>query len=404
MARRLDNWIDQYVAYASVSEAPKIFHFWAGVSALAGALRRHVWFDQTKFQWYPSFFIVFVAPPGIATKSTTADGSMDLLREIPGIRFGPDEVTWQSLVTSFAGASESFQVGDQWFPQSPITICASEFGMYMDFKDTKMVNLHITLWDGRKQFEKQTKTSGNDMVEAPWINLLACTTPQWINSNMDANTIGGGFTSRCIFVYGDKKERPVAYIKDMIEANMGEGYAQLRQDLIHDLEHIAVNLVGEFTLTPEAKEWGKEWYANLWENVYNLENEDWVNNYLARKQAHLHKLAVVISAAQRDDRSITYDDIRLAELMLNTTEDNAAKVFAKIGRTEESIQADKILRAIEIKKTMPYTEVLKLSQTYFPNGRDFEGIIASFTRAGQVQIVSGPGGVLSLNYTGDPTI
>ena len=152
MTRKLSHWINSYVDYASVSEAPKIFHFWAGVSAVAGALRRKVWFDQIKFKWYPSFYIIFVAPPGVATKSTTADGSMDLLREVPGIKFGPDEVTWQQLVVAFAAANESFPVGDEWLPMSPITILASEFGMLMDFEDSKMVNLFITLWDGRKQF------------------------------------------------------------------------------------------------------------------------------------------------------------------------------------------------------------------------------------------------------------
>jgi hypothetical protein len=400
MPRRLANWLESYVKYAGVSEAPKIFHFWAGVSAIAGALRRHVWFDQIKFKWYPSFYIIFVAPPGIATKSTTADGSMNLLREVPGIKFGPDEVTWQSLVTSFAASSESFQVGDLWYPQSAITIVASEFGMYMDFKDTKMVNLHITLWDGRNQFEKQTKMSGNDLVEAPWINLLACTTPQWIHSSMDANTIGGGFTSRCVFVFGDKKEQAVAYIKNQIREQSIGDYEQLKLDLIHDLEDIAVNLLGEYVLTPEAEAWGEGWYKNLWEKLYITENEDYVNNYLARKQAHMHKLAMILAAAQSDNLIITYDNLRLAETMLDATEANMKKVFARVGRTEDSIQSDKILTAIAAKGEMPYQEAYRLSQIYFPNGKDFEGILSSFIRAGQLQLVANAAGQMVLRYTG----
>lgn len=396
MPRRLENWINSYVEYASISEAPKIFHFWAGVSAVAGALRRHVWFDQIKFQWFPSFFIVFVAPPGIATKSTTADGSMDLLREVPGIHFGPDEVTWQSLVTTFAASSESFRIGDDWYPQSPITILASEFGMYMDFKDTKMVNLHITLWDGRKRFEKQTKGSGNDMVEAPWINLLACTTPQWIASNMDANTIGGGFTSRCIFVYGDKKERPIAYLKNQAAFD----YSKLRADLIHDLEWMATNLVGEYKLDADAEAWGEDWYQHLWSTTYSLDNADWINNYLARKQAHLHKLAMVVAASQRDEMVITLGDLRLAEGMLNSTEDSAHFVFSKVGKSEEAQQATRLLELVAKKGEISYKEFYRLSQTFFPNGRDFEGILASFTRAGQLVLVAGASGEMVIRYVG----
>lgn len=391
MPRRLTNWLDSYVQYASISEAPKIFHFWAGVSAVAGALRRHVWFDQVKFQWFPSFFIIFVAPPGIATKSTTADGSMDLLREVPGIHFGPDEVTWQSLVTTFSEAAEDFAIGEVWYPQSPITILSSEFGMYMDFRDTKMVNLHITLWDGRKRFEKETKGSGKDSVNAPWINLLACTTPQWIATNMDANTIGGGFTSRCIFVYGDKKERPIAYLKNQAKFD----YSSLRDDLIHDLEWIATKVLGEYILDADAELWGEEWYARLWGETYTTDNEDWVNNYLARKQAHLHKLAMVIAASRRDEPTITLDDLLLAEEMLNSTEESAHLVFAKIGKSEEAQQASKLLEFIMKKGEIDYKELYRLSQSYFPNSKDFEGILQSFVRAGQVEIgVSGRAAVV----------
>lgn len=252
--------------------------------------------------------------------------------------------------------------------------------MYMDFKDTKMVNLHITLWDGRKRFEKQTKGSGNDMVEAPWINLIACTTPQWIASNMDANTIGGGFTSRCIFVYGDKKERPIAYLKNQAQFD----YTQLRADLIHDLEWMATNLLGEYILDADAEAWGEVWYQHLWEKTYSLENADWINNYLARKQAHLHKLAMVVAASQRDERTLTLGDLKVAETMLNSTEDSAHFVFSKVGKSEEAQQSLRLLEVVQKRGEVPYKDLYRLSQTYFPNSRDFEGILQSFIRAGQV--------------------
>lgn len=321
---------------------------------------------------------------------------MDLLREVPGIHFGPDEVTWQSLVSTFAESAESFQIGDDWYPQSPITILASEFGMYMDFRDTKMVNLHITLWDGRKRFEKQTKGSGNDMVEAPWINLLACTTPQWISANMDENTIGGGFTSRCIFVYGDQKERPIAYLKNQLNFD----YGGLRSDLIHDLEWIATKLLGEYRLTLDAEAWGEEFYANLWANTYSLENQDWVNNYLARKQAHLHKLAMVIAASQRDELIITVEDMQLANAMLGTTEDSAHFVFAKVGKSEEVRQAAMLLEAVRRAGQLPYKEFFRLAQNYFPDSKVTEGIIASFAKAGQITPIAVEG-VMHFRYTGD---
>ena len=56
-------------------------------------------------------------------------------------------------------------------------------------------------------FKKISKHAGNDDVVNPWINIIACTTPAWIAGNFPEYMIGGGFTSRCVFVYADAKER-----------------------------------------------------------------------------------------------------------------------------------------------------------------------------------------------------
>lgn len=78
--------------------------FISGLSlAIAGALRRKVWIDQAYFKWYSNFYIIpLVAPPGIVSKSTTAGIGMSILREVPGVNFGPDVVTWPAFVEAFA--------------------------------------------------------------------------------------------------------------------------------------------------------------------------------------------------------------------------------------------------------------------------------------------------------------
>lgn len=404
MTRKLGDWLTAYVEFASISEAPLLYHFWSGVAAMSGALRRHVWFDQIQFQWYCGFYLVFVAKPGVATKSTATGNAMNLLKAIPDIHFGPDEVTWQQLVTSFANSRQSFQIGDMYYPQSAITIFASEFGMLMDFKETKFVNLLITMWDGLRGFRKETKRSGTDEVEAPFVSLIAATTPQWIDANMDANTIGGGFTSRCIFVYADKKAKRVAHIKTAISRSgfkSREEYEERLRDLVHDLEHISMNLLGEYTMTPEAEAWGEAWYEKVCDEMERGDNPDYISNYLSRKQAHLYKLAMILAAARRDDMLIHLEDLQLALTMLDATEADFKKVFSRVGRSEESIEADKLLNLIRGKGEMPYKEVYKMSRVYWPNGRDFEGVLASFIKAEQVRFYVSPGdGVPTIKYIG----
>lgn len=362
-------------------------HFWAGVSTVAGALRRKVWIDMKRFHWYPSFYISFVGPPGIIAKSTTIDVAMNLLRQVPDIKFGPNSVTWQALVTSFAASSQAFEYNGEWHPMSPLTLVASELGSLINLQDKDMVNLLIELWDGKKSYEKITKMSGNDTIEAPWINILAGTTPHWIADNMPQAMIGGGLSSRCIFIYADTKDKYVAYVDEQIKIDDPVVQAQLTQDL----EQIAM-LVGPFTISEPARVWGRAWYERFWRDASSRMDDQMLEGYAARKQTHLHKVAMIMSVSRGDSLTIIPEDLELANQMLEDIETDMPRVFAHIGRTEDSLQAARFIDFIHKKGTISYAEAYRMIHAHFPDFRDFEGILAGAVRSGQVLMDPTPAG------------
>lgn len=389
MSRIFDDWLPAFLEYASVTEAPKRMHFWSGVGAIAGALRRKVWIDMIRFRWSPSFYVIYVAPPGIVAKTTTADIGMDLLRSVPGIKFGPDVVTWQSLVTSFARASESFLYNGEYHPMSPITLVASELGNLINLQDKDMVNLLITLWDGRKRFDKETKMSGNDTIEAPWVNLQGCTTPHWVAENMPPSMIGGGLSSRCVFVYADEKEKYVPYVDEAVRPDD----SVLRESLLNDLEHIAVNLCGPYLITEDARVWGRSWYIKFWKEAKLRMDDQMLQGYAARKQTHLHKLAMIISASRGDSLIITQEDLEVSNLMLMEIEGDMQKVFSRIGQSEEALHVEQFVMHVKRKGKIKYEEAYKMIHSYFPDFRDFEGIVAGLVRSGQLTVFTQTDGV-----------
>lgn len=396
MSRRLKDWLTSYKEFTAHTEAPQIMHFFSGVAAIAGALRRKVWIDHGTFRWYPSFYIILVAPPGIVAKSTTSGIAMDLLRAVPGIKFGPDIITWPALVTAYAGASEAFQIEDEWHPMSPLVFHASEFGNLVNPQDREMINLLIELWDGRNKLEKVTKLNGNDTIEAPWISLIAGTTPHWIADNMPQSTIGGGFTSRCIFVYAEEKSKYCAFPRMALPKD----FARRKADLIHDLEHISVNLAGEYSFTKEAVEWQQIWYEHLWKVQAPDASSSSVEGYLARKQTHLNKLAMIFAASRRDELVLIEEDFVLADLMLKSIEVDLEKVFSRIGKTKEAAEVDKLLAFIRKKGKVEYYEAYRVVHSYFQNARAFEGIISGAIRAGYVNLEQN-GVKLFVSWAGD---
>lgn len=377
MPRLLPDWIKSYLSYTEGTEPPRMVHFFVAVSALAGALRRHVWIDMKRFKWYPNFYIILVAPPGVISKTTTMDHGLDLLKAVPDIKFGPDVITWQALTKRFAEAKEEFLFGDEFIPQSAMTLASGEFGNLINPLDKDMVNLYISLWDGRSGFEKETKMSGNDSISAPWINMIGCTTPYWIADNFPESMVGGGFVSRCIFIYCDEKDKLVAWPDEVVR----EDHENLRQALIHDLEYISQNLIGPMKLTHEAREWGRAWYENLWRKIAKEASTDQLQGYIARKQGHLVKLALILSISEDDSMEITERHMQIAELMLRETEASAPKVFGRIGQTPQARNADKIVEYVKRYGKVPYATVLRYALPFFPDGHEFESILKALIDA-----------------------
>lgn len=330
--------------YSGASEAPDKMHFWTAISTIAGALRRRVWIDQGIFQWTPNFYIIFVAPPGVVSKSTTMSIGMNLLKQLDGVKFGPDAVTWQALTMSLAEANEQVLMPNgQFYPMSCITIASSELGSFLNPKDREMVDVLTDLWDGQlKVWEKRTKTQGSDKIENPWINVAACTTPGWIADNVPESIIGGGFASRCVFVYAREKRRLVPYPGMELHPEFDE----LGRKLVHDLEAISL-LRGGFILSPEALEFGREWYESHNKNKPMHLNNERFGGYLSRKQTHIHKLAMVLSAAYKDELVITKQDLEMASEIVTALEADMPQVFELIGIQGQAKHSGAVLSVVK---------------------------------------------------------
>jgi hypothetical protein len=184
-----------------------------------------------------------------------------------------------------------------------------------------------------------------------------------------------------VFVYAEAKERYVAYPQDNLPRDLGA----LKAKLLEDLEQIAMKCVGEYELSKEAKRWGEQWYEKHYkgDRPKNLD-DDRFGGYFARKQTHIHKLAMVLAASQRDEMVITAEDLQLANTMVTDLEPDMAMVFSKIGKTDDSFYADRLINFVRRQgpEGCPYQEVFRFVYSQFPSLRDFEDIFAGCVRAG----------------------
>jgi len=387
MARHFSNWLKAYVAHTSASEAPDIFHFWTGVVTVGGALRRRVWKDELIFQWVPNFYVILVAPPGIATKSTSISLGMRLLRQVDGIHFGPESMTWQALGESLSTAQEYFDFIDEdgnisTLPMSCLTISISELGTFLRTDDAQLVSFLTRMWDGQKEpFKHKTKTSGDIDVENPWLNVIGATTPSWMRTHFSENLVGEGLTSRVVFVYAEEKRKYVAYPSKVVKS---ADYAETEKKLVEDLKEIA-SLAGPYRLTPEAEAWGEDWYKKHYTARAAHLSSDRFSGYIARKQTHLHKLAMVLAAAKRQKLLIEKEDLEEADLILGDTEKSMLKVFESVGLVDEARHVASLQAFVRGYGFLPADELRRLTQTTMTE-KDFKQALRIAVEGGLVAI------------------
>ena len=165
--------------------------------------------------------------------------------------------------------------------------------------------------------------------------------------------IGGGFTSRTIFVYAEEKRKLVAYPSHHLPSD----FHKLREDLIHDLELISTDLIGEVSLTKEAREWGEKWYEEHYRKLRENPPDERFASYAARKQTHLHKLAIIYAVSERHSLEIEKEDLIFAEKLLTAMEEDMPKVFDKIGQTKITRVVSEVLALLKAKRVVPIKEI-----------------------------------------------
>jgi hypothetical protein len=386
--RKCPNWLiafNQWVAPRA--ESPENFIFWAGVFTISSALRRRVFIGQkTLGGWtcYPHTYTMFVAPPGMR-KTTTMGFAIELLSSVDTLTKPPTLVTKEALVD---GIIQS--------PDSSLYLAIEEFSDLIMKGGKEMYELLTSLFDAKKELSVGTMMRGREGTERPCVNMLAATTPEWISANMPAAAIGGGFASRVMFIYENQiRNKGLLRKKVMQDFN----FEAFKIGLVQDLNHIAENISGEFTLTPEAEEFVEQWYQ---ETDFSKENKK-LQGYYQRKPTHLLKLAQIISISYKDELVITKQDLEVGLGILKGAEKNLLRVFEGVGKNTYSLEMADLADFIKAVGEVPESELLEHFKTSAEPNK-LQELINGLVLMRQIGKSPTQGGGWTIKYTGGATI
>jgi hypothetical protein len=273
--------------------------------------------------------------------------------------------------------------GDQTY-HSSLTIFSTEFTVFLGYHNQELIAALCEWYDCHNRWVYETIARKKEEVVGVWVNLFAGTTPDAIQASLPIESIGGGLTSRIIFVVEEKRAKLV------IVPTITEEQLKLQQMLVYDLE--AINrLSGPMQYTEGFLNVYSDWcrYADTHRPFYDKK----FDGYCGRRRKHLITLSMVCCASRGDEMIMTSEDIDRAIYLLTEVEVKMGKVFKGMGRSSIS---DLINDAVVYVTNSPVPDIpLFQFAKYFEGDMDkleMERVIMTLEAMNTVKICKAPGG------------
>jgi hypothetical protein len=338
--------------YVEETEAPRVFWLWSGISTIASALQRKIWLPFGMEMLYPNMYILLVADPGECRKGAPLSFSKKILQDI-GVAVFADSPTKRALTKDLdeVRKNQFFYMPGSQVPvvHSSMTVVSKEFASLLAVNPKEIIEVLTDLWDSHDEWEYKTSDKGKDKLYRVCINSFIGTTPRWLTSNLPPEAIGGGFTSRIIFVYAREKYKWLA----MPPTPNSKLYEQLK----HDLKTIN-SLVGEFKFTSAAEDLYNNWYQTIKDKTKDL-SDDRLRGNLARLHTNVLKASMCLKLAYSNELILDEADLKKAITIVEASLANAGEALGGHGSSRTAAGVERILRQVQLIGKISFTALLR---------------------------------------------
>lgn len=325
-------------------------------------------------------FIALSGPSG-SRKNTAIDVMKEMLEEIQ-VPISP-LASRRGLAKAMEAAKRDavWPATGDFIVHSSLALIAEELVVLLGRDSQDMIE-HLVHWYDCKDHKYITNSQGVDDVTGPCLTIIGGITPELIQAKMPKEAIGGGLFSRMLFIYAARKgklvEIPFLTKEDKV----------LREKLIHDLNEIRL-MVGKFTVDERFIELYVPWYrahdqSSLFRNTV-------LASYTERKQVHLFKICMALSASRGESFIITGEDFHRALSFLALAEQEMLKPFIGFGKNELAQSTAQILAAIAYDKE---TYLSKLLNEFYRDltREDLVKVLYALQQMGEINLESLKGG------------
>lgn len=271
-----EGFLRDYVNFAEpLTEAPLQYHIATALSLMATCLGRNVYLNEGATEYYPNLYILVIGESGITRKSTATGLAKKFLANID-----------PTLVLGSLGSKECFL--ESYRNNYCHLIVFDELRMLLDNAEkaygTGIITDFTMLWacPPSHRFEFKSMPEEDREIKNPTLNILSCTTPDWLM--IKEHNIGGGFLGRFLPIFSTKpvKRMPIRPKMDLDEFDR----------LIRELKRIR-EIKGEYSWEPEAQKLFEGLYNELMDGLEKEDDKAKLQPYWSRIDTHIRKLAMI---------------------------------------------------------------------------------------------------------------
>ena len=302
---------------------------------------------------YPNMYVVLVGPSGKCRKGTAMGPGMRFIREM-GLKIAAESITREALIRELKQSNDTqvdVKTGDM-FLHASLTIYSQELTVFLGYNNQALMADLTDWYDCRDTWTYRTKNMGTDEIIGVWVNLIGATTPELLQTTLPRDAIGGGLTSRIIFVfeYNKSKVTPADF--------QTKEERELQKTLLADLEKICI-MSGEFKCTERFIEKYTQWYL-----AYSMGKPPFDDyrfaGYLERRPTHLRKICMILSASRSSEMVIDEVDFDRALEILEMTEKKMPYTFSGVGRSDKADIMHRIMGTISTHGEIDEGDLLRM--------------------------------------------
>lgn len=433
---------ERWRKYTEPLPSPESYINWSWYYIVAAALQRRVWMGSENQQLFPNMYVILVGPPGTGKGLVLREvtnllryWTLDMGQTVNSnlAKTDSEKAQVQALVeTNLANATKAEYQGQgkgkETIKPLLIPVCADAITFealvlavgksyaYIQYRDTSKephrilpyghssqsfvlqelsslmrkrtndtINLILGLYDCPKVYDYITITRQTDRIRCGCLNIIAGTTPSFMQSTFDEGLVGEGFTSRTFYIYAPKNRFNVAMFSS-------ETTGEQQECLTHLQEHIRklTSLYGPVKMAPGAQEWFQEWWDTFCKTGDYANKSPEMVPYYARLNIHVMKLAMCLLFGEdasvdewgKPAGQITIELLKAAISILRKEEVNMHHALVLEGNNPIAKFASKILETL---RTRPSNHVeLRVVTGKIGYKEDFEEALEMLIETNQV--------------------